>query len=156
MPRSLRPSLFLIALLSLTITPSMLRADRMARPALSREARVIADIQEAARIKVCEAGSPNGRAPGRPALSALQQQGVALKQETARALRIKATFARERGDLVAARQADEIIERHAPPPRPALHLVVRQLPTITRCWKRTISSASPDEASTTAASAPRI
>jgi hypothetical protein len=64
-----------------------------------------------------------------PALRALQRKVEEVKQaQHVEFLRVKERFARERGDLATAREAQRLIEAILNPPKPAAAPAVRQAP----------------------------
>jgi hypothetical protein len=86
---------------------------------LTAEEQVLVDVQEQGRRQVAELVATAKDLPDGPARRALERKVEEVKkQNRVDFLRVKVRFARERGDLAAAQEAEQRIELILNPPKP--------------------------------------
>jgi len=93
---------------------------------LTPQQMAIREVQERAGLQVQELVAAMANLEDGPALRALQLKVDEIKKQSrVEVLRLKATFARERGDLAEAQEAERLIQLILNPPAPVLHTVER-------------------------------
>jgi len=93
------------------------------------EQLAIRDLQNSARARMRDLVAAMTGLPDGPARDAFELKIVELKkQHRIEVLKLKAGFARQRGDLAAAAEAERAAEQLLNPPKPAPGTVAREIP----------------------------
>ncbi len=91
------------------------------RPPLTAEEKALSAVEDEGRAQVDALVKSMAGLPDGPALRALERKVEEIKQASRiRFLEVKVQFARQRGDLAAAREAEQMIHLILNPPKPAV------------------------------------
>jgi len=90
------------------------------RPALTAEEKALFAVEEEGRLQVDALVKSMAGLPDGPVLRALERKVEEVKQDgRIQFLQVKVQFARQRGDLATAQQAEQMIDLILNPPKPA-------------------------------------